>query len=768
VTAPVPSHRRILVVDDNHDLHADFRKILVPERRAAKFAAIESAFFGEASTQTSAPSDEDGYDLESAYQGAEALDKVKQAVAAGRPFALAFVDMRMPPGWDGLETVERLWQVDPELQVVICTAYSERTREEIVERTGRTHRLVILKKPFDVAEIAQLACAMTEKWRASRRADMKMSELEALIAERTSQISAAKQRLEQSEQRYALAAGGANDGLWDWDVQSGRVFFSSRWKSILGLGDAWPGDTFNHWLALVHPHDRPPFEDIVKRHLDGRTAHLEIEHRLQRADGTYLWSLCRGLAVRDTAGKALRVAGSLTDISRRKETEDQLRRGAYYDRLTGLPNRSLMRECLERAASDFRADPSRAYAVLFMDFDRFKLVNDSLGHHAGDQLLIAIAGRLASCLQPSLAREHTLARLGGDEFVMLVRAVNNEQDALAAAQAIHDALSEPFTIRSQEVHASCSIGIAIANPASCTPEEILRDADTAMYHAKAAGRATSAVFDSSMRERAMARLRLENDLRVAIAEEQIKVFYQPIVCLRTTRCLGVEALARWIHPDDGPISPDRFIPIAEESGLIGPLGELVLRNACNDLKSLQKSNPHWADLTVNVNLSAGQFSQRSLVDTVAAAVDASGIAPGTLALEVTETTVMDDFEAAAAAIHRLRAMDVNVFMDDFGTGYSSLSCLKSLPISGLKLDRSFVAQLGSDCATPAIIYAIVTLAGHLRLSVVAEGIETKDQLAAVMSLECDRAQGYLFGKPMPLKDLAIWLSHHGQESRLAA
>ncbi len=456
----------------------------------------------------------------------------------------------------------------------------------------------------------------------------------------------------------------------------------------------------------------------------------------------------------DDSGRPLRFAGSLSDISRRKETEDQLRQGAYFDKLTGLPNRALFRECLEEAVRDAETGSRPSFAVLFLDFDNFKIVNDSLGHLAGDELLVEIAARLSRAIKEVCPGPHgrTVARIGGDEFVVLLSGPDAARSAEPVARAIHSCFAEPVVVHGSKVFSTASIGIAVDNGLYTNPDDILRDVDTAMYHAKAGGSGRHTYFDNAMREVAVARLRLENDLRAVIQRGGVEVVYQPIVSLGSGRPVSIEALARWTHPELGPISPDRFIPIAEETGLIIPLGEQVLQIACEDLGRLRSLNG-WSDCRVNVNLSAHQFAQSNLVDTVMEILGRYGLPPQALALEVTETVVMGDFDAAAATIRRLRDLGIDVYMDDFGIGYSSLSCLKLLPLTGLKLDRSFVAHLGDSITNPAIIHAIVTLAGHLHLNVVAEGVETEDQLASVLALDCGQAQGYHFGRPLPIASL---------------
>lgn len=777
--APNCDGNRILIVDDNPDIHQDYRKILTPEAVAGGLRDLESQVFGIRDNRA----EPERYEVDSAYQGAEALEMVKASLRENRPYALAFVDMRMPPGWDGLETIERIWEIESEIQVVICTAYSDHSREDIIARTGRAHRLVILKKPFDMSEVAQLAYAMTAKWSATRQAQLKMAELEDLVQQRTSDIAHAnaelqdrlaelvqtQSALERSEQRFALAAAGSNDGLWDWDLAADRIHYSARWNTILGLPEVPVDGAPVAWLSRVHPNDAMAVRRAIDDHLAGITPHLEFEHRLRTQGDKYRWVLCRGVAVRNDAGEAVRMAGSLSDISQRKENEHELRRGAFFDRLTGLPNRSLFRECLDEAIAERRTGSGAGFTVLFLDFDNFKVVNDSLGHLAGDELLVTVGARMSQYLKSVCAENfgHTLARLGGDEFVVLLKGIEHERDALAIADAIQAVIAEPMIVQGTDVQASASIGITIYDESYTTSDDILRDADTAMYSAKAAGVGLNALFDAAMREGAVARLAMENELRRAIQRGDLGVMYQPIVDLETGMLIGVEALARWTHSVQGPMSPDRFIPIAEETGLIVPLGEHVLRRACQDIKTLRSLGPDTRELRVNVNLSSRQFSQPTLVAFVLDILREYGLPPDALCLEVTETVVMDDVVASAATIGRLRGTGIEVYMDDFGTGYSSLSCLKLLPLTGLKLDRSFIMQLEDRSINPAIVHAVVTLAGHLRLKVVAEGVETKDHLAGVLALECNHAQGHHFSRPMNIEAMLAWLSARREERHAA-
>ncbi|MFK7960897.1 MAG: EAL domain-containing protein [Phycisphaerales bacterium] len=769
-------HRRILLVDDQPHIHEDYRKILSPRESSGALDRMEAKLFGaslESPDRAEAAAAEAPYVIDSAMQGQEAFELVKAAVAHVRPYSLAFVDMRMPPGWDGLETIERLWSVDPRLQIVICSAYSDHSREDILARTGGGDRLVILRKPFDPIEVAQLADAMTAKWLASRQADIRASELEARVAMRTAELvsttnqlqrnlaelQSTRSALETSEERYALSAAGANDGLWDWDLQEDLIHVSDRWSTIVGLPASQATRTPDDWFGRVDPVDRERLKTAVEDHLTGKTDHLSSEHRLALPDGRTIWVLCRGLAVRDRDGRPTRMAGSLTDISQRKQFEQELRFGALHDRLTGLPNRTLLMECLDAAIANRGTDDTGlAFALLFLDLDNFKVINDSLGHHTGDELLIAIADRVTGAVEGVHSGRQTVARLGGDEFVVLLQDLSSRESATAVANSIHRSLDPPITIRGVDIQAATSIGIAIDDGCHDSASDVLRDADIAMYAAKQAGSSLHVVFDAEMRRRAMSRMDIENELRSTLRDGGIDVVYQPIVDLETGDLMAIEALARWEHPRLGKVRPERFVSIAEETGLVVQLGELVLARACQDVSDLRASHPMLRDLTVNVNLSSRHFIGPGLVEYIRRTLLQYDLPGEGLAVEITETAVMENFDAAATIIGRLRTLDVRVHLDDFGTGYSSLSCLKQLPLTGIKLDRSFIARLDDGrTATSAIIHAIVTLADHLKLGVVAEGVETREQLAAVLALECHLGQGYLFGRPMPASSIRPWL-----------
>jgi diguanylate cyclase (GGDEF)-like protein/PAS domain S-box-containing protein len=457
----------------------------------------------------------------------------------------------------------------------------------------------------------------------------------------------------------------------------------------------------------------------------------------------------------------------IRDITTRKRAEEKLYHNAFHDALTGLPNRSLFLERLSKALAQ-QQEGEYLFAVLFLDLDGFKVINDSLGHMAGDQLLVELAQRLRVCLEP----EDTLARFGGDEFTILLENVTGLEQVTQVADRIQAALADSIQVNSLDIFTTTSIGIVLGDRSLTQPEDLLRSADTALYQAKAKGGTCSAVFDAEMHERAMLRLKLETDLRWALNDTKITLVpfeqmqphpnfllhYQPIISLRTQQLAGFEALVRWQHPELGMVSPAEFIPIAEETGLIVPLGWIVLQEACRQMRIWQDQNPHRSHLTMSVNLSVKQFSQPNLVEQVRHVLQATGLKPDRLKLEITESAIMDNAETATRMLGELKALGVQIALDDFGTGYSSLAYLHRLPIDTLKIDRSFVNRVDSDGEQLEITRAIVSLAWNLGMDVVAEGVETVKQLAQLKSLRCEYAQGFFFARPLSAEVAATMIS----------
>ncbi|MEA2165382.1 MAG: hypothetical protein QOK37_3509 [Thermoanaerobaculia bacterium] len=570
-------------------------------------------------------------------------------------------------------------------------------------------------------------------------------QLDAQLLERSIRYSLEQNRtleaLRESEERYALSARGANDGLWVWDLRDDTVYYSDRWKEMLGFTEGEIGTSPAEWFSRVHPDDVEMLRADIDAHRHGNTPSIDHEHRMRCWDGRYRWMLARGVAVRDAAGVATRVAGSQTDITERKLAIDRLTHDAFHDVLTQLPNRALFMDRLDSSLERSRRYSDSQFAVLFLDLDRFKVVNDSLGHALGDQLLVGVADRLRALLGPT----DTVARLGGDEFTILLE-IDHLAGAVRTAERIQEDLRVPFRVGEHEIFTTASIGIALSATGYERPQDMLRDADIAMYRAKSRGRAVHEVFDKTMHERAVKLLKFETELRRSIERDELRVYYQPVVSLDTNRVVGFEALVRWQLGDE-LVKAGEIVPIAEDTGLILSIGKWVLCESLRQLAAWQEKDPAIAALDMHVNLSAKQFLQPNLLEQVACALEESGIAAGRLHLEVTESVIIDNPEEAAALLERLRETGVRISLDDFGTGYSSLSSLSQFPFDTLKIDRSFISTNG-DRRNDEIVRTISNLARILGMDVVVEGLESADQVGRMRALGIDYAQGFFFSPPV--------------------
>jgi diguanylate cyclase (GGDEF)-like protein len=608
-------NRRILIIDDNASIHADFRKVLGAQAEHSAQAALdvlEANLFGGDAPVSARPS----FEIDSAHQGKEGVEMVYQAHSAGRPYAMAFVDMRMPPGWDGLKTIERLWATDPEVQIVICSAHTDYDWTEVVQRLGHSDTLLVLRKPAEPIEVMQCATALCRKWENNRLLRGHVLRLEDLVTTRTRGLEAANQ---------------------------------------------------------------------------------------------------------------------------------QLRHMATHDALTGLPNRVLLDDRLQQAIALANRD-ARPFALLVCDLDRFKLINDSLGHRAGDELLQEVAQRLTAVVRPS----DTVARFGGDEFVLIATSIGGAEDASVLAGRVMEVLQNPVRIAAIDIHTSPSIGIAMYPDDGTTMQALLAHADAAMYSAKQQGRGQYRRYAAGMDTGTEDRVQFESELHNAVALNQLRLYYQPKVDTRTGEVRSAEALVRWMHPTRGIVSPAEFIPLAEECGLIDAIGGWVIREACRQTRAWQLDG--LPALRVSVNLSASQFRDSGLVDSIRTALDDAGLEARFLEVELTESAVMSDPEKSIAVLEHLSAMGVLVSVDDFGTGYSSMSYLRRFPIDKLKIDRVFIDEIVSRPEDASIVRAIVSLAHSLRLKVVAEGVESPAQLDFLRTAGCDEYQGYHFSRPLPATD----------------
>ena len=654
--------------------------------------------------------------------GTAVIDHVERLLAGldslnQQHYDVVLLDLNLPDG-RGISNLQRVKEVAPQVPVIILTnvedencavaAVAEGAQDYLIKRTVTSELL----------------------YRSIRYA----------IARNDAECS-----LRASEQRYALAAAGARDGIWDWDLEHDSIYYSPRWLALLRLSGSEAPPAPATWFERVHEQDRAGLSKALEAHLNGATPHFEYEFRINTGAGQLLWVLARGVAIRNAAGQATRIAGSLSDISDRKSTEAMLVHEALHDALTGLPNRNLFLDRLDLALKQHRRDRKRTFAVLFLDLDRFKAINDSLGHAAGDELLVEFGRRLGMFLRPG----DSVARLGGDEFAILLTDVSGLSEATLVAERIHDLLSQKFINCDKEVYASASIGIALSGPKYERPGDLLRDADLAMYRTKHRRNGSYAVFDNLMHESALQRLELETDLRSALNRSELVIYYQPIVSLEHMRVIGFEALLRWFHPVRGLIGPDDFIPMAEESGVIGALTWWVMREACRQVREWQDSDPGFAELSISVNVSSRLFSEPDFALRTRAILDDIGLAPGSLHLEITENALLQHEAATIRELSALQEIGVKLHLDDFGTGYSSLSYLSLFNYDTLKIDRSFVAPSADGNRHRRIVDALISLGRVLGMDVIAEGVETQEQAQKLRDLDCPTAQGFWFSKPLP-------------------
>ena len=657
-----------------------------------------------------------GYVVSVAADGPQAI-----ALTESMKFDLVLLDVEMPR-MSGLEVLShiRARHSDSELPVIMVTARTEGA--DIVEafRLGANDYVT---KPVDFpVALARIGTHVSHRH--------------------------AIEDLRESEERYALAVRGANDGLWDWNLTTNVVYWSPRWKAMLGYEESEIAATPEEWLTRVHPEDRERVAAALAAHIAGGSRYFESEHRILHRNETFRWVLCRGAAVRNGDGPATRLAGSLTDI-----TETKL-----ADALTGLPNRILFFDLVERAIKRAERRPDYVFALLVLGLDRFDVVHDSLGPLGTDRLLVAVAQRLQASLRSTDAvtrdvPDVTLARVGGDEFYVLLDDVTDARDAIRVTERLRHALEEPFDVDGSQLFISATTGIAVSTTGYDQPAAIVRDATTALNRARPRGTSQYEIFDPAMRARAVSRLQVEIDLRQAIETQAFEMHYQPIVSFGTGRITGFEALLRWRHPVRGMVSPAEFIPIAEDTGMIVEIGRFALAESCRQMAAWQARFGPEAPHVMCANISSRQFADGNLVAEIATILRQTGLAASKLKLEITESAFISDVPGAKGTVSRAQSMGIEWSLDDFGTGYSSLSYLHQLGVDTVKVDRSFVKLLGTEGPGSEMVGAIVALAHNLGMDIVAEGVETADQFAQLQNLGCEYAQGFYLSKPVD-KDAA--------------
>ena len=645
----------------------------------------------------------EGFDTIEAENGIEAL-----AATEANDVDLVLLDIVMPEmdGFEVLKTIRtQLSELD--LPVIMVTANDEKKQIVKAFENGAND---FINKPFDPG--------------------VTMARINMHL-----QFAKSRSDLQKSEERYALVAQGTNDGLWDWDLTKNEIYLSPRWFSILAIEET-KQPTPDTWFARIHPEDLMRFSEELKSHLSGTVPLFETEMRMRHEDDSYRWTLCRGVAVFDDKGMAQRIAGSMTDITE----------GKVADALTGLPNRVLFRERLDRCVARQQVNKDFKFSLLYLDLDNFKLINDSMGHEAGDRLLVAIARRLESSLREA---ESIVCRIGGDEFGILIEGFESRDAPIYIAKRIISSVGTPISLGcGREVYASVSIGISYSSDGHADANEIVQAADTAMYRAKEQGKSCYRVFDPAMKSDATKRLNLESELRHAIENDQLRCDFQPIIATDTRNVTGFEALVRWKHDRLGDVSPADFIPVAEESDLIERIGMNVLRKSCQKLAEWRRADPRFESLQVHVNLSSRQLKSNHLVEQVLSVVADTGIPPANLKIEVTESMIMANPEKGARALSDLQRAGIKIAIDDFGTGYSSLSCIHELSPDAVKIDRSFIDSIEQSGDKKTIVGAIIALAAGLKLDVVAEGIETESQHEILKDMGCKYAQGFLYSRPL--------------------
>lgn len=663
---------------------------------------------------------QNGYEATGAASGFEALEAIRAT-----EFDTVLLDVVMPE-MDGFECLRRIREIFPvgELPVIMVTAEADRDRIVLAFRAGANDYVT---KPID-PELTLVRIATHVQLRHTLAA------------------------FRYSEERYALAARGSNDGLWDWNVSANQVHYSSRWKAMLGYQDVEIGSSPSEWLDRIHRDDRTVFKNTLQSTDYGEQSHLECELRMMHRDGSYRWMLCRGVFVRNCQGDVYRMAGSLTDITE----------GKVGDPLTGLPNRLFFVDRLERTIERCQRTNRGCFGLLFLDLDNFKLINDSMGHHAGDQLLVTIAERLKSCLRHSDHLDNgspqtTLARHAGDEFTILLESLEGPEEAERVAVRILQSIAFPVILDSLEVFPTISIGLAIGNRNTRSAEDLVREADTAMYQAKSEGRNRYRCFDPKLQHRATQRLTLEKDLRRAIRDNEFLLMYQPIVNMESHRTVGFETLVRWEHPTRGLVAPAEFIPAAEELGLIVPLGWWILKNACHQASIWQSRFSRRNCRVVSINCSVKQLYQPDFLHRFQGLLSDTGVDPLGISIELTESTLMDKPDIVRPVLAGLRDLGIRIGIDDFGTGYSSLAYLHRFPLDMLKIDRSFISTMSELNESIEIVRTIIDLGRSLKLKVIAEGVETESQRRLLRSLGCNHAQGYLWSPPVRELDATEFL-----------
>lgn len=722
---------RILIIDDNPNIHQDVIKVLtVTHKNSDAFNELDEAIFGKKASDAG----EDylpEFIFETASQGQEGVAKIKQATKKGRPYALAFVDIRMPPGWDGIETIKHIWEIDPNIQVIICTAFSDYNWKETIDKLGMSDNFLILKKPFDNIAVRQLACALTQKWLLAKDSKMHTESLNRTVKEQT-------KSLEHTLSVLCATLKSTTAGVLVVDLQGKAIDYNQHFVNLFDIPK-----------SLLEYNDEKLLHEFILNKVEDSDAYLKqlnIMHK--EVDNSNKQTICLNNGkIYECSSEPHRLneltvgqVFSFRDITERVSMNQKLEHQASHDGLTNLPNRLLLHDRIEQSIAS-AARNNTFFSILFIDLDRFKLVNDSLGHEFGDQLLCMVAARLSSLVR----KEDTIARIGGDEFVMFLPGMAKNTGILTLAHKIITSFQQPFNIDRQDITITSSIGISLYPSNGKTVSKLLKNAELAMYRAKEQGGNQFRFYTGALNQQSNKKLTLEIDLRIAIEKNQFFLVYQPQLDITNQRFLAVEALIRWQHPDNGLILPLAFIPVAEESGLIIPIGEWVIRESCRQINAWRDAGLPYISIAVNV--AAKQLKQDDFDKIIAKILKEYKIPAEYIGIEITENVIISHVDVINM-INKLRKLGLKIILDDFGTGNSSLNYLTQINIDRLKIDRSFIKNISKSRTDEVIIEAVIAMAKNLQFKVLAEGVDTQTQVDFLKSKSCDEVQGFFYSKPL--------------------
>lgn len=729
--------KKILVIDDNPAIHDDFKKIF-NTRNATELDQMEAAIFNQKVVEVK---EEVKYIIDSAFQGQTALALVKKAIENNEPYALAFVDARMPPGWDGIQTIKKIWEVDDNIQIVICTAFADYTWQEISDELQHSDNFLILKKPFDINEIRQLVAALTKKWELRHEVQYQLNNLKTEVDARTADLalslSLTKATLESTPEGIVV--------IGDHELSMFNNRFLNMWKiSKEEIENKKTDEIFEYMAGQVE--NSEVFLKMIKTLAENNDTSKMMD----------LWQLKSGniyeihVKPQYLDNKIIGFVLSCRDITHSKKLEEQLLYQSTHDTLTELPNRILLRDRIVEGIQSAKLNKNHL-AVLIVDLDNFKEINDKYGHDAGDELLKQISARLSK----STRKIDTVVRLGGDEFVVLLAELARAEDAIVKAKELLNNFSETFQVDGHTLVISVSIGISYFPEDGLDANTLLKSADAALYHAKKLGKNTFQVFMSEYNQQLLRRAELNAALIQALGKNQFILNYQPIFDINSNKIIGFEILLRWKHPSLGVIFPEKFITLAEETGLIAPIGEWVLNEACKQIKLWQEA--YDANLVISVNISKYQFMQKNFVEMVKIAIDQSHILPSTLELELTESIAFETSNATFQKLKNLKKIGIRLSIDDFGMGSLNFAYLKWLSFDKIKIDKSFIKGISTNKYDDVIVESIIQMMQKLNIDIVAEGVENESQLQFLKEYKVNQVQGYFFSPPVSVDVCADFL-----------